>query len=52
MVLNGDTVPAKKVRKQVDELLELAEKFDAEIIRKKIQEILPEYNGNESNVPI
>ncbi|MBW2091846.1 MAG: polysaccharide biosynthesis protein [Deltaproteobacteria bacterium] len=52
LVLNGDTIPKKKLRKQINELIDLAGNFDATAIKTKLQEILPEYIFKQSNVSI
>lgn len=49
MVLNGNAVPKKKLCKQIDELISVADKFDAKAIRMKLQEILPEYTYHQDD---
>ncbi|MBW1708575.1 MAG: polysaccharide biosynthesis protein [Deltaproteobacteria bacterium] len=52
LVLNGSEVPKKKLGKQINELLDLAEKFDAKAIRNKLHEILPEYTYHENKTAL
>jgi len=43
LVLRGDGSPYESINKRIDELLLVAETYDATAIKKKLKEIVPEY---------
>ena len=43
LVLRGNSYDPKVLNSQIDELLDIARTYDANAIKRKLQEIVPEY---------